>query len=80
MTFLCRRSLIYSVRYKEDEGKPHWYPEILNDDTVTSFIEAALLTKEEKKPPKTFTLTVVSPAESGSLFGWEILEVKTISR
>ncbi|THV08034.1 hypothetical protein K435DRAFT_815267 [Dendrothele bispora CBS 962.96] len=62
-----------SAMFYEDPGKPHWYPTVLNNDRVQSFVDDVIESAESLKArSKSFTLTVAIPAESGSLHGWRI--------
>ncbi|KAF5373151.1 hypothetical protein D9758_001792 [Tetrapyrgos nigripes] len=55
----------------EDPGKPHWYPTVLNNERVDSFLHE-VASEQPKSWSKTFTLTVAIPSESGSFHGWRV--------
>ncbi|KZT03565.1 uncharacterized protein LAESUDRAFT_814646 [Laetiporus sulphureus 93-53] len=67
-----------NVTYREDSGQSHWYPTVFDNSDVQGLIRSIL----EQEPgsshlppptePRSFTLTVSIPAESGSLHGWRI--------
>ncbi|KAJ7285998.1 hypothetical protein C8J57DRAFT_1286459 [Mycena rebaudengoi] len=63
-----------NVTFREDAGQLHWYPSVLKNDQVQSFLDALLRQPSSQHKPrsKTFTLTVAVPFESGSLHGWKI--------
>ncbi|KAF7338633.1 Transmembrane protein [Mycena venus] len=62
-----------NVTYKEDARQLHWYPTVLKNNQVQTFLDEVLRTPPRRRPrSKTFTLTVAVPAESGSLHGWKI--------
>ncbi|KAJ6606577.1 hypothetical protein DFH09DRAFT_1242069 [Mycena vulgaris] len=62
-----------NVTFREDARQLHWYPSVLKNDQVQSFLDGALQTSSLPRPrSKSFTLTVAVPAESGSLHGWKI--------
>ncbi|KZT20258.1 hypothetical protein NEOLEDRAFT_1165105 [Neolentinus lepideus HHB14362 ss-1] len=65
--------------FKEDPGMPHWYPSILANDEVQTFLDRV---SYEAASPKlnTYTLTVSIPSESGSYHGWRIESLKTPGR
>ena len=50
---------------------------MLSSDKVQGFLDDNLSPRSptEPTPPKSFTLTVTTPEESGSLYGWRILAV-----
>jgi len=61
------------VVFREDKGKPHWYPDVLLHEDVQRFIDR--VSTSERCPPTRstfFTLTTVVPAESGTMHGWRI--------
>lgn len=67
----------------EDENKPHWYPEIFTSQRVQYFLSAHLNRNNSlaiSVMPKEFILTVAIPAESGSLHGFFIRELKIPGR
>ncbi|KAI5835596.1 hypothetical protein K523DRAFT_368134 [Schizophyllum commune Tattone D] len=66
------------VTYREDPGQPHWYEGIF-DERVDAFIERAL-SASPSSAPETFTLTIASPTESGSLHGWAVEELAVPGR
>ncbi|KAF8184969.1 hypothetical protein K438DRAFT_1597701 [Mycena galopus ATCC 62051] len=62
-----------NVTFKEDARQQHWYPSVLKNDRVQTFIDQVLQSSSRRRArSKTFTLTVAVPAESGSLHGWKI--------
>ncbi|KAJ6500423.1 hypothetical protein C8R45DRAFT_67979 [Mycena sanguinolenta] len=62
-----------NVTYKEDPRQLHWYPSVLKNNQVQTFLDEVLQTASRRRPrSKTFTLTIAVPAESGSLHGWKI--------
>ncbi|KAF7295253.1 hypothetical protein MIND_01064200 [Mycena indigotica] len=60
-----------NATFREDPGMPHWYPDIMINDRVQSFIDQ-VFSSQSRAPPNTFTLTVAIPTESGSLHGFTI--------
>ncbi|KAF7359398.1 Transmembrane protein [Mycena sanguinolenta] len=57
----------------EDPRQLHWYPSVLKNNQVQTFLDDVLQKASHRRPrSKTFTLTVAVPAESGSLHGWRI--------
>ena len=72
---LTAHNLFNQTRFKEDEGKPHWYPEVLDNSVVQQFFDRHLNTADPLQSVGEFTLTVSSPTQSGSLYGWTITEV-----
>ncbi|KAL1669386.1 hypothetical protein GGF50DRAFT_123232 [Schizophyllum commune] len=68
------------VTYREDPGQPHWYDGIF-DERVDAFIERVLSSSpHSSEVPDCFTLTVASPTESGSLYGWAVEELAVPGR
>ncbi|KAF8431773.1 hypothetical protein L210DRAFT_984925 [Boletus edulis BED1] len=81
------------VTYYEDPGKPHWYPEILFNKRVQDFLDRVYFSSSsprslgkgsgthgvasQERKTTSFTLTVVVPAESGPLNGWQIHALMT---
>ncbi|KAJ7702393.1 hypothetical protein B0H17DRAFT_923464 [Mycena rosella] len=62
-----------NVTFREDARQLHWYPSVLKNDQVQTFLDRILQTSSLPRPrSKSFTLTVAVPAESGSLHGWKI--------
>ncbi|KAH8108461.1 hypothetical protein DFH11DRAFT_1632998 [Phellopilus nigrolimitatus] len=65
-----------NISFHEDEGKPHWYPEVFQGAHVQAFLERMLNPKFESTATSNsatqFTQTVVDPSQSGSLHGWAI--------
>ncbi|THH05576.1 hypothetical protein EW145_g4691 [Phellinidium pouzarii] len=62
-----------NISFHEDEGQPHWYPEVFQGAHVENFLDAMLDPDLKRDPqPVHFTLTVIDPAHSGSLHGWKI--------
>ncbi|KAJ6547143.1 hypothetical protein B0H19DRAFT_255176 [Mycena capillaripes] len=59
-----------NVSFREDARQLHWYPSVLKNDQVQTFIDNALSRRRPRS--KSFTLTVAVSAESGSLHGWKI--------
>ena len=71
--------MIIDNRMREDKNKLHWYPEIFQTDDVQDFIDRAF-DRQASVVPESFTLTVVNPLTSGSLFGWRIDALKVRGR
>jgi hypothetical protein len=69
-------------RYRESLGQPHWWPSVLKNDEVQSFIDAAVSKSASgsKDRSKAFTLTVAIPSESGSFHGWKIESLEVPGR
>ncbi|KAJ7197231.1 hypothetical protein GGX14DRAFT_545520 [Mycena pura] len=62
-----------NVTFREDARQLHWYPSVLKNDQVQTFLDTVLQLSSTRRPrSKSFTLTVAIPAESGSLHGWKI--------
>ncbi|KAJ7074338.1 hypothetical protein C8F01DRAFT_1043491 [Mycena amicta] len=62
-----------NATFREDPGMQHWYPEILDNDQVQSFVHEIFSSRKNLSRANTsFTLTVAIPAESGSLHGLRI--------
>jgi len=68
------------IEYQEIPGQPHWFPSVLNNDRVQSFIDQ-LLDKVEldssqvtdyNVKPEHFKLTVAVPAEVSSMRGFHV--------
>ncbi|KAL5532933.1 hypothetical protein ACEPAF_4707 [Sanghuangporus sanghuang] len=68
-----------NVTFHEDEGQPHWYPNVFESEQVRSFLQGALDSKIQEQhrssEPVEFTLTVADPVRSGSKNGWRIEEL-----
>ncbi|KAL5490095.1 hypothetical protein ACEPAI_4928 [Sanghuangporus weigelae] len=68
-----------NVTFHEDEGQPHWYPNVFESEQVRSFLQEALVSKVQEQHPFSesfeFTLTVADPVRSGSKNGWKIEEL-----
>jgi hypothetical protein len=64
--------MVISNRFIEDVGQPHWYPSVLNNEKVQSFIDRVMAERFGTGWSQPFTLTVAIPAESGSLHGWRV--------
>ncbi|KAF7800246.1 hypothetical protein EIP86_011493 [Pleurotus ostreatoroseus] len=72
-----------NVKFREDPGKRHWYPEVFNNTPVQEFINQTIRDFDEnagKAPSRKFTLTVAVPSESGSLHGWRIESLRVPGR
>ncbi len=69
-------------RFREDPGQGHWYDDIFLNDQVKSFVTQALEGNETALPSasRSFTLTVASPADVGSLHGWCIRKLRIPGR
>lgn len=67
-------------RLREDPGKGHWYSDVLNNSEVESFINKMAIPRHRQVQSDAFTLTVTIPAESGSLHGWSIEQLKIPGR
>ena len=72
------------IEYVEMEGKPHWYPGYFQMRQVDKFIARATALPKTVgvlgTVVRTFTLTVVVPEESGSMFGWAISQTDVTGR
>lgn len=66
--------------YREDFGKPHWYPEIFQLEDVQAFLDSVLVSNSTFDLARPFTLTVAHPADSGALHGWRIQSLRTPGR
>ncbi|KAI0664567.1 hypothetical protein C8Q70DRAFT_1041331 [Cubamyces menziesii] len=65
-----------NVTFREDPGELHWYPSVFANEQVQTFLSSAL--EESSKHARissSFTLTVATPSDSGSLHGWSILRL-----
>ncbi|TFK86071.1 alpha/beta-hydrolase [Polyporus arcularius HHB13444] len=71
-----------NVTFREDPGQGHWYDDIFLNDQVKSFVTQALEGNETALPSasRSFTLTVTSPADVGSLHGWCIRKLRIPGR
>jgi len=59
--------------FLENPGEGHWYPDVLSQDPVQGFVDAATSpSSETDKRIENFTLTVSDPLASGPLNGWKI--------
>ncbi|KAJ3788745.1 hypothetical protein GGU10DRAFT_345240, partial [Lentinula aff. detonsa] len=69
-------SNISRIEFLEFLDQPHWFPSVLNNEQVQSFIDQLLdrgeLDTQPTTDPEAFTLTVAIPAESGSMRGWHV--------
>jgi hypothetical protein len=65
---------------RETPGKGHWYPDVLNNSEVESFVNEMTTRGDRQVQSASFTLTVTIPAESGSLHGWSIEQLKIPGR
>jgi hypothetical protein len=74
-------SALHLLRFEEDPGKGHWYPDVLRNPITQCFLDKHLAS-EATKPPLAdfFCLTVTAPQESGSLRGWKICQLKVPGR
>lgn len=75
------------LSFREDVGKPHWYPTVFDNDFVQNFLRMFIEPYHQKEDneqdmfeSKSFTLTVAIPSESGPLHGWEIRALKIPGR
>ena len=67
----------------EVPGRDHWWDDVLSNDKVQGFLEDNLSPRSpstEAAPPQSFTLTITTPAEGGSLYGWRIRAVTVPGR
>ncbi|KAI0798096.1 hypothetical protein C8Q75DRAFT_34633 [Abortiporus biennis] len=62
-----------NITYQEDAGQPHWYSNLFDNNIVQSFIEKYLQDERPSLAGHSFTLTVVSPSEAGSMHGFKIV-------
>jgi len=69
-----------NVRLREDPGKGHLYPSVLNNSEVESFINEMAEPGDRRVQSDAFTLTVTIPAESGPLHGWSITHLRIPGR
>ncbi|KAJ3842899.1 hypothetical protein F5878DRAFT_348438 [Lentinula raphanica] len=61
------------VELLEFLDQPHWFPSVLNNDQVQSFIDHLLNTQSpDVASEESFTMTVAIPAESNSMRGWHV--------
>lgn len=74
-------------RYREVAGKPHWFPTVFRNDQVEGFLDSLLLPDSSLNSPEaselsgdSFTLTVATPRESGSMHGWRVITLETPGR
>jgi hypothetical protein len=59
----------------------HFYPEIFKKQRLLEFMGVHLQrARVSRQLPKSFTLTVASPADESSLFGWRILVLRSMGR
>lgn len=72
----------FDCSYLEYSDQPHWWPSVLNNEKVQTFIDAAVSssTSGNELPFRAFTLTVAIPAESGPMHGWQIESVQVPGR
>ncbi|KAJ8462025.1 hypothetical protein ONZ51_g11162 [Trametes cubensis] len=65
-----------SVTFREDPGELHWYPSVFANEQVQNFLSSTLEESSgHAKISSSFTLTVATPSDSGSLHGWSILRL-----
>ena len=67
-------------RLREDPGKGHLYPSVLNNSEVESFVNEMAIPEDRRGHSDAFTLTVTIPAESGPLHGWSIEQLRIPGR
>jgi hypothetical protein len=78
---ICYLNNLYSLY--EVPGRDHWWDEVLSNDKVQKFLDDNLSPRSsftEAASPKSFTFTITTPAECGSLYGWRVDEVKIPGR
>ncbi|KAK2467077.1 hypothetical protein APHAL10511_001335 [Amanita phalloides] len=63
------------VLYQEAKGQGHWYSSVFRNGTVRSFLNKILLEPSQNVTPKIFTISVASPAEQGSVYGWRVKQL-----
>ncbi|KAG9297457.1 hypothetical protein G9A89_020858 [Geosiphon pyriformis] len=67
----------HAAKIKEDQGKGHWFDEILGDETMQSFYDEHLLTEPTfRKNIQEFTLTLINPASFGTKNGIKIEQLE----
>ncbi|GJE86814.1 hypothetical protein PsYK624_028970 [Phanerochaete sordida] len=69
-----------NVTFREDPGEPHCYDGAFGDGRTQAFIDASLDAPLALQRPRSFTLTVAIPAESGPLHGFRVLVLWTPGR
>ncbi|RPD65838.1 hypothetical protein L226DRAFT_566346 [Lentinus tigrinus ALCF2SS1-7] len=71
-----------NVTFREDPGQGHWYDNIFANDQVESFVSQALGSHATalSNTSRSFTLTVASPTDVGSLHGWRIHKIRVPGR
>ena len=69
------------LRFKEDSEKGHWYPDVLKNPAIESFLDKVTSNEASGRviTPE-FTLTVTNPQESDSLRGWRVHHLKIPGR
>jgi len=78
---ICYLRNLYSLY--EVTGRDHWWDDVLSNDKVQQFLEDNLSPRgpsTEVAPPKSFTFTITTPAECGSLYGWRVHAVRIPGR
>ena len=77
-----KRSLLHFLIYRlrEDPGKGHLYPSVLNNSEVESFVNEMAIPRDRRVQSDAFTLTVTIPRESGPLHGWSIEQLRIPGR
>ncbi|KAI0710381.1 hypothetical protein C8T65DRAFT_708227 [Cerioporus squamosus] len=71
-----------NVTFREDPGEGHWYDDIFLNHQVQTFVSKALEGHEKalSSTSRSYTLTVASPADVGSLHGWRIHKLRIPGR
>lgn len=69
-------------RYSEVPDRGHWFDEVFDDPVVLDFIDKLLLNEKASTPTEylEFTLTTANPDETGSKYGFRIMELDTPGR
>lgn len=76
--------MAYRRSFREDQGQPHWYPTVFDNDFVQQFLRTYIEPTHEpiddRREKASFTLTVAIPSDSGSLHGWRIRTLQVPGR
>lgn len=71
-----------TISYSEVPDRGHWFDEVFDDPVVLDFIDKLLLNEKASTPTEylEFTLTTANPDETGSKYGFRIMELDTPGR
>ena len=70
-----------STKYLEDQGKGHWYQDMLKDDVIQNFL-GPIIDPEKNSDldlpllPNPFTISTMNPGSTGSRGGIRILQLE----